>query len=419
MVFIPDPSCQDDSDPNSITVEQARKQLHNSITPITAKETVAIAAALTRVLAADVISPIQVPGHNNSAMDGYAVRYVDLPTDTEKTFTKKGTAFAGQPFRGECQQDQCVRIMTGAVMPDGCDTVIMQEHANAEGEKITFGVGNKAQQHVRYAGEDIQQGSTVLKQGKCLTPADIGVIASLGIERVTVFKRPRVAFFSTGDELSPIGKPLERGQIYDSNRYTIAAMLQRLNFEIIDLGVIADNQTQLRNTLLHAADNADAIITSGGVSVGEADYIREILEDIGTMSFWKVAMKPGRPISFGTIGKCHFFGLPGNPVSVMATFYLFVQTSLQRLANGPITKPLLLDATIQSELRKRAGRFEFQRGTFEQDESGTINVRATGEQGSGILTSMSQANCFILLDENSTGAKTGDTVKIQPFLGLI
>ncbi|HEC04912.1 MAG TPA: molybdopterin molybdenumtransferase MoeA [Thiothrix sp.] len=428
-----DPSCADDYDAQSKSVEQARASIKQLISPIRDTEKLALRDSLNRVLAQPVISPIEVPSHTNSAMDGYAMAGSDLP-DAEKATTKNyqviGKAFAGNPYEGSCESGQVIRIMTGAVMPEGCDTVIMQEHVErvegVEGvdtdkgiTQIKIGSNHKAGQNVRQAGEDIALGSDVLNVGRRLTPADLGVIASLGISEVAVIRRPRIAFFSTGDELKSVGETLGKGDIYDSNRYTLFGMLKRLNVDIIDMGVIVDDPQILKQTFLSAASMADVIITSGGVSVGEADYIKDILDEIGDCDFWKIAMKPGRPLTFGSIENTLFFGLPGNPVSVMATFYQFVQPALHYLASGTVKYPLTIQANCLTSLRKRAGRFEFQRGIYQQEENGEISVQKTGQQGSGILTSMSQANCFILLPVEMTQLEAGEKVLIQPFDSFI
>lgn len=414
-----DPSCMDDFDPNSLSIEQARERIQSDIEPVTLRERLPIRDALNRVLAEAVTSNIDVPAHNNSAMDGYAIAGADIPENTAATFKLAGTAFAGVPFEGSCNKGETIRIMTGAVIPDGCDTVIMQEHVEVISHtEILIGNEHKVGQNVRYAGEDIKTGGIALEPGKRITAADLGVIASVGVGEVSVYQRPRVAFFSTGDELRSVEETLEKGQIYDSNRYTLYGVLKRLDVDIIDMGVIPDNPQLIREAL-EAASSADAIITSGGVSVGEADYIKDILEEIGNVGFWKIAMKPGRPLTYGRVNNARFFGLPGNPVSAMVTFYQFVQPALQKMANAVVSKPLILKATCHSTLRKRPGRFEYQRGIYDQDNEGNISVTATGQQGSGILSSMSQANCFILLSVESSGVSKGDEIDIQPFDGLI
>jgi molybdopterin molybdotransferase len=295
----------------------------------------------------------------------------------------------------------------------------MQEHVRLDNDTITIDGSHKAGQNVRHAGEDIAVGDTVLRPGKLITPADLGVVSSLGIAEVDVIRRPRVAFFSTGDELRSFdnGKvqPLDKGEVYDSNRYSLYGMLSQLNVDMIDMGVVRDNRDDLKLAFEHATDMADIIITTGGVSVGEADYIKEILGQMGNIHFWKIAMKPGRPLTYGRIDDSLFFGLPGNPVAVMVTFYQFVKPAIQFLSSGQYQRPLSIMATSTSNIRKKAGRYEFLRGIYTTNSDGSLTVRKTGHQGSGILTSMSEANCFILLDENNTGVSAGDSVLIQPF----
>jgi molybdopterin molybdotransferase len=416
--FTPQPSCADPQDKQSLSVSQAKQQIDALIRPLTAWRRCALREALGEVLAQDVISPLSVPPHNNSAMDGYALRGEAIQADSF-SLQQVGIAYAGQPYLGEVKAGECVRIMTGAMMPSDCDTVIMQEQAEVAGETITFHGKQKAGQNVRMAGEDIQAEEAVLQAGHRLTPADLGLIASLGIAEVVVKRPLRVAFFSTGDELRSIGEPLAAGQIFDSNRYTLYGMLQRLGADIIDMGVVADNRQALRDALQSASAEADVVITSGGVSVGDADYVKEMLAELGQVNFWKIAMKPGRPLAFGTIGDSLFFGLPGNPVSVMVTFYQFVQPALRKLAGETETQTPLLQVITESAIRKRPGRFEFQRGYLYTNENGELRVKTTGQQGSGILRSMSHANCFILLDESCDGIEAGATVTVQAFAGLI
>jgi len=415
-----DPSCADDYDPASITVEEARANALDNIDPITGSEKISIRECLNRVLAEDIYSPIQVPGHDNSAMDGYAIAGSDLPDKDVKSYRIIGTAFAGTPFTEACNAGEVVRIMTGAVIPEGCDTVVMQEHVEAvDNTTVKIGEGHQKGQNVRQAGEDIAKGSVVITKGWRITPADLGILASLGIGEMKIYRRPRVAFFSTGDELRSVGETLGPGDIYDSNRYTLYGMLKRLDVDILDMGVIKDNPDALREAFQQASEMADIIITSGGVSVGEADYIKTILEEMGDITFWKVGMKPGRPLTFGKINNAQFFGLPGNPVSVMVTFYQFVQPAIHYLASGIAQYPASLNATCASSLRKRPGRFEFQRGIYEQNKNGELSVSKTGHQGSGVLTSMSHANCFILLPVEATSVEPGEIVQIQPFNGFI
>ena len=412
--------CDDVPQKSTLKVDEARQKILGAIEPISASEKLTLRNALGRVLAEDIISPISVPGHTNSAMDGYALAGDDLPQGGDRIYRVMGRSLAGAPFSGSCESGQCVRIMTGAVMPAGTDTVVMQEHVNeVETESVRIDDGHRCGQNVRQAGEDIAAGSTVLQISHILTPADLGVLSSLGIGEVRVRRRPRVAFFSTGDELRSIGEPLSEGDVYDSNRYSLFGMLKRLDVEILDMGVIKDNADDLEKAFNEASLMADVVITSGGVSVGEADYIKPILEKTGQIHFWKIAMKPGRPLTHGRIGNSLFFGLPGNPVAVMVTFYQFVQPALEYLASAHYSQPLTLMASCSGTIRKRKGRYEFQRGILEQDEAGKMTVKKTGQQGSGVLMSMSLANCFILLDEDCDGVAAGDMVRVQPFAAFI
>ncbi len=414
------PSCADDYDPDSLSVAEALQRIDQVAVPITGFEKVALRSALSRVLAETVISPIAVPAHTNSAMDGYAVRAADLPdAEVIAELTVIGTAWAGAPFMGTVEPGTAVRIMTGAVLPPGADCVVMQERTEREGDKVRIGPGNKAGQNIRQAGEDLATGAPVLEAGRLITPADLGVLASLGIAEVRVWRRLRVAFFSTGDELRSIGETLIEGQIYDSNRYTLYGMLTRLGIDTIDMGVVRDRQEDLREAFHTAAANADAVITSGGVSVGEADFVKDILTSLGEVNFWKIAMKPGRPMAFGKIGNAVFFGLPGNPVSVMVTFYEFVQSALKRMMGRRETTAVMVKVPCTNRLKKRPGRVEFQRGILEQLPDGGFVVHGAGDQGSGILSTMSRANCFIVLPEDGGNVEAGGLVAVQPFEGLM
>ena len=417
---IRDASCADDYDPNSMPVAKAREFIARFLTPVAVIERVHIRAALDRVLAEDVISPLDVPSHDNSAMDGYAVRFADLKADGEVTLNVAGSSFAGVPYQGAVKPGACVRIMTGGVVPAGMDTIVMQEHVKANGDSVTIGGGHRLNQNLRRAGEDLKTGQVALKRGVLLRPAEIGLIASLGIGEISVYRKLRVAFFSTGDELRSIGTTLGEGQIYDSNRYTIHGMLTRLNCEIVDMGVIRDDPKLLEHAFGDAARCADVVVTSGGVSVGEADFVKELLERMGEVVFWKIAMKPGRPLAYGRIGDAHFFGLPGNPVSVMVTFYQFVRDALLRLGGRDPLPPLpTFKVPCTSALKKAPGRTEFQRGILSQDANGAWSVRVTGEQGSGILRSMTEANCFIILPTDQGNVAVGTLVEVQVMEGIV
>jgi molybdopterin molybdotransferase len=412
-------SCMDDYDPASLPADVALEKIITAIAPVSVTETVAVRDSLGRILAEDITSPINVPSGTNSAMDGYAVRGADLPQSGIKALTLIGTSFAGRLFTGRVNPGECVRIMTGAVMPEGTDTVVMQEHVQRKDGTVLIDNSTRPGANVRQAGEDMAKGETVLRKGTMMTPADIGLVASLGFAEISVSRRPRVAFFSTGDELRSLGEQLEDGQIYDSNRYTLHGMLSRLGAEIIDMGVIRDDRTALENAFEEAAAKADVLITSGGVSVGEADYVKEILQKTGSVNFWKVAMKPGRPLAFGKIKNTWFFGLPGNPVSVMVTFYQFVQPALRHFMGANEIETFTFKVLCKSRLKKRPGRIEYQRGILSRDETGGLVVHKTGAQGSGILSSMAQANCFIILPMESGLVEPDTLVEVQPFFGVV
>ena len=417
---IAEASCADDYDPNSMPVDKARAFIHRFLEPLAAAIRVPIRGALGRVLAEDVISPVDVPSHRNSAMDGWAMRSADLAAQGDTTLEEIGASFAGRPFAGQVGAGQCVRIMTGGVVPEGADTVVMQERARADGKRVTFTAGQKAGQNVREAGEDLRRGAVALAKGRIVRPAELGLIASLGIGEVAVFRPLRVAFFSTGDELKSVGTALGEGEIYDSNRYTIHGMLTRLGCDVLDMGVVRDDPALLEKAFREAAANADVVITSGGVSVGEADFVKGMLGKLGEVVFWKIAMKPGRPLAYGKIAGAHFFGLPGNPVSVMVTFYQFVREALLRLMGAdPVPPCPAFPATCTERLRKAPGRTEFQRGVLARDASGAWTVRPTGEQGSGILKSMSEANCFIILGDAVGNVEPGTMVDVQLLEGIV
>ena len=416
MKIVSTPSCADPFEEDLLSLDDALRMIGERIPPLQASETLPLRECLGRVNVEPVISPISIPPHANSAMDGFAVSSASLATSGIIELDEIGVAYAGKPFAGRCAQGQCVRIMTGALIPAGTDAVIMQEQTEiGEDGKIRVDAEHRVGENIRQAGEDVNQGQTVIEAGSRLSPADLGVIASLGIGQLKVRRKPAVAFFSTGDELISIGEKLEPGKIYDSNRYTLHGMLSRLPVDIIDLGVVADEPDAMREVLLEASRRADLIISTGGVSVGDADYIKPALEEIGRTEFWKIAIKPGRPITFGEIGSSVFMGLPGNPVAVMVTFSQFVVPAIQVLSGTSIRRPALFHATSMDKLRKKPGRYEFQRGIAQLDQQGNWQVGKTGKQGSGILTSMSRANCFIVLSDDNAGVEPGDEVDIQFF----
>lgn len=413
--LVSNPNCMDDYDPNALSVQQARDFIQQFLNPVTETESVSIRESLGRVLAEAVISPSNVPNHNNSAMDGYAFKY----RKGIQLIEIKGTAFAGRPFTGELNPREGVKIMTGAVIPEGCDTVIMQEKTvDKGGEYIHLLEVPNQGANVRLAGEDINAGQAVLSKGHKMQAADLGLAASLGIAEVIVHRRLKVAFFSTGDELVSVGKPLQEGKIYDSNRYTIYGMLSKIGAKITDYGVVADNPELLEATLLKAAKEHDVIMTSGGVSVGEADYMKALLAKHGQVLFWKINMKPGRPLAYGKVGDAHYFGLPGNPVSAMVTFYQFVRLALLSLmGNTPDPTPTFKVESTEA-IKKAKGRTEFQRGILFED-NGHWKVKPLLKQGSGVLSSMSQANCFIVLGEEIGHCEAGTIVNVQPLTGII
>jgi len=408
-----------DYDPNSMPVGKAREYIRAFLTPVTGIERLHIRDALGRVLGEDQVSGIDVPAHDNSAMDGYAFRHADVG-EQGATLTVVGTSFAGQPYAGQVQAGQAVRIMTGGVMPEGADTVVMQERVTTAGSGVTIPGGQDKGQNVRLTGGDIRKGGVVFARGTRLRPAEIGMLASLGIGEVGVLRKLRVAFFSTGDELVGIGQPLGPGQIYDSNRYTIHAMLARLGIDGIDLGVVRDDPALIRQAFTEASRIADVVITSGGVSVGDADFVKQILGELGEVLFWKIAMRPGRPLAYGRLGNAHFFGLPGNPVSAMVTFYQFVREALLVLMGVPDPAPVpTLRAICSSPIRKAPGRTEFQRGILSRGDDGAWTVRTTGDQGSQVLSSMGAANCFIVLPDDQGNCAPGTEVEVQILEGIV
>ncbi|CAB3797375.1 gephyrin-like molybdotransferase Glp [Paraburkholderia fynbosensis] len=424
--------CVAQYDPHALPVSAAQAIVREWAAPVAAVERVALRDALDRVLAADIVSPIDVPSHDNSAMDGYAFQRAAFATNVSSIeLTIAGKALAGHPFASRIDANQCVRVMTGACMPQDCDTVVPQElvERSADGGSIRFAADAVAPgANRRLAGEDLARGHAALRAGRILRASDLGLLASLGIGEVNVRRRLRVAFFSTGDELRSLGEPLDPGAVYDSNRYTLFAMLRRLNVDTLDLGVVRDEPAALAAALRSAAASADVVLTSGGVSVGEADFTQQLLRTFGDVAFWSLAMRPGRPLAFGRIWSGErpgvglpalFFGLPGNPVAVMVAFYQIVREVLL-LMSGATPHPLpTIHAASRQAIRKRAGRTEFQRGVAEQDAHGQWHVTPTGSQSSGVLSSMSEANCFIVLGHDEGAIAAGERVAIMLFDGLI
>ncbi|CNF41372.1 molybdopterin molybdotransferase MoeA [Yersinia mollaretii] len=401
-----------------LSLEQALTKMLSQVTPLQATEIVPLTDAAGRITASAINSPIAVPPFANSAMDGYAVRCNELSSGVPLPVA--GKAFAGAPFKEAWPANTCVRIMTGAPIPVGADAVIMQEQAVVSEQGITFTGSVQLGQNIRLAGEDIEQGAAVFPAGVKLGAAQLPLLASLGIANVAVFRTLKVAIFSTGDELQAIGQPLGEGQIYDTNRFAVHLMLQQLGCQIIDLGVIRDDQQALRNAFEQADGVADLVISSGGVSVGEADYTKQMLEELGDIGFWKLAIKPGKPFAFGQLDHAWFCGLPGNPVSAALTFYQLVQPLIAKLSgHSEWHPPVRLKAKAVTKLKKSPGRLDFQRGIFSTNASGELEVRTTGHQGSHIFSSFSQGNCFIVLERERGSVAVGETVEIELFNALL
>ncbi|MBV7482910.1 gephyrin-like molybdotransferase Glp [Bordetella sp. BOR01] len=417
-------SCISGYDPAALPVEQARAFIDQLVPRVRATEMLPLRSALGRVLARDIVSHLNVPAHDNSAMDGYAFAGHDLADGADTVLQMAGSGLAGTPFTGQAGPGQCVRIMTGAVMPAGLDTVIPQEFVQQDGDRIVIPAGAvRTGDNRRLAGEDLAMGDAALAAGRVLRPADIGMLASLGQAEVPVLRRLRVAFFSTGNELRSIGEPLDEGCVYDSNRYTLYSMLQRLGVDVIDLGVVRDDPQALSDAFATAAANADAVITSGGVSVGEADHTKTVMAQLGDVLFWRIAMRPGRPMAIGRIhaehGDAILFGLPGNPVAVMVTFYALVRDALLAMGGAtPQSLPLLRCAAARA-IRKKPGRTEYQRAIVTPAPDGGWQACITGSQGSGILRSMSQANGLMVLHHEQGDVAAGQLVDVLPFEGLI
>lgn len=397
-----------------ISLEEALTRIYHSLTVVQGDESINLHSALGRVLTETSIAPFDLPAFDNSSMDGYAFNSTDIQ---QTTFSLKqiGTSWAGRPFIGKLKSGQCVRIFTGAVIPEGADSVIMQEQIQSENNSILFPENTQAKQNIRYIGEDVKQQEHLLKAPKKLSAIDLGLLSSAGIYDIRVKRKIRIAFFSTGDELLSIGKPLAAGQIYDSNRYLLNALLNHPCYEVTDLGVIPDDKALIQACLENNAQSQDVIISTGGASVGDADYIKQILDEIGQVNFWKLAIKPGKPLAFGNIQRCFFFGLPGNPVSVLATYEQVVSPALNYLNGLGKIKQLHLQATCTSQLCKNPGRQEFQRGVLRQNESGEFEVASAGKQGSNILSASSRANCYIVLAREQGYIAIGEQVTVVPF----
>ena len=425
---------------SSLHVDEARKAISDLVKDLLAEarniasqspiELVSLDQAINRILAEDLLSPIDVPSADNSAMDGYAFHGNCLGNSEDIVSLKViGTAYAGKPFEGKIGAGECLKIMTGALMPNGCDTVIPQELTSTPSDSIEFKQSLlKPGENRRLRGEDLQKGKPAIEAGRLLRPSDLGLAASLGIATLTVHRKLKVAILSSGDELRTLGQALDAGSIYDSNRYSLTGLLNRLDLEIIDCGIVRDDPASLKEAFCNAAKVADVLISSGGVSVGEADFTKQIMQDLGDVGFWKIAMRPGRPMAFGTLKpvagqssthKTLFFGLPGNPVAVMVTFYQFVRAALLQLNGATQTEPPLTQAISESAIRKKPGRTEFQRAILGRSKDGKPTVKLTGSQGAGILRSMSEANCFVILHHDQGNIAAGDWVDVALFDGLL
>ncbi len=403
-----------------LTVDEALSVIKSHIKPLDNHQTIILPNALGKTLAEDIISPINVPVYQNSAMDGYALNSTDIPENGKKRLQNIGTSFAGHPFEQALSEGECIRIMTGAKIPENADSVIEQEKVTLsptqdDDKFIEINADIRKGQNIRNIGEDIAKQSVVLAAGQTIGAARLGVLASLGIASLKVKRKLRAAVFSSGDEIRSIGETLDGNQIYDSNRYTISSMLSDLGVEVIDMGVVPDNKSAINRALTEAAAEADMIITSGGVSVGEADFIKQCLHELGQSYFNKLHLKPGRPLTFGHINNTHFFGLPGNPVAVMVTFMYFVRPAIKLLMGHSNADLLDIKINCASPLRKMAGRTEIQRGILEQDPQQGLIVKSSGKQGSGVLSSMSEGNCFIYLEHDSETVQPGDKVIVHPF----
>lgn len=411
-------------DPKALRADTVNAFLEKLVAPVDTAENVGIFDALDRVLAEDVISPISVPPHDNSAMDGFAFRGAELKAGVGSSFRVAGTAYAGKAYADPVAPGECVKIMTGAVMPEGLDTVIPVEFTQLDGDTLSFAADVVRQgDNRRCLGEDLMQGQPALRKGDRIGPAALGLIASLGLPTVKVWRKVKVAYFSTGDEILSLGEAPREGAVYDSNRYTVFGLLSRMNVDVLDMGVIADEPEALEAAFRSAAAQADAIITSGGVSMGEADYTKAMMKKLGDVTFWRIAMRPGRPMAVGRIEEsgrsAALFGLPGNPVAVMVTFLAFVRPALLKLMGSEAPAPVYLKARSAEALRKKPGRTEYQRGVVTREPDGGLTVRITGNQGSGVLRSMVEANGLIVLHHDQGNVDAGDAVDVMMFDGVI
>ena len=423
MAITKQPSCDDPVEPKLLPVLEAKRRMAALMPALAETETISTVNAANRVLSELVVSPTNVPAATNSAMDGYAINKNDIPAEGERVLSLVGEAFAGRAYSKTVQPGEAVRVFTGALMPEGSDTVVIQEHVEAVDQQITIDSEVKAGRNVRHVGEDLTVGDTVLEQGRKLSAADIGLLASLGIASVSVVRQLKVAFFSTGDEIQALddanSKGLAPSMVYDSNRHTLRCLLQALGVETLDFGIVRDNYADTVKALKEASEQSDVIVTSGGISAGDADYVTKAFHELGDVSFWKIAMRPGRPLASGRIGEATFFGLPGNPVAVMVTFLAFVQPALKLRMGMTDVEPFTVPATSVTAIKKSLGRTEYQRGILSMTAQGALEVVLTGKQGAGRLSSMSMANCLIVLGDSLASVETGDTVNVWPFEGLL
>jgi molybdopterin molybdotransferase len=395
-----------------LSVEKAQQKIQEVIFPLHENEIVPLKKALKRILDTNVFAQINLPIERNSAMDGYAFKSFDLSMNKATILKNIGVSWAGKPFNGELKTGECIRIFTGAVLPKNADSVVMQELIEIEGENIIFSAETKIKQNVREIGEDVKQGDLLFAAGKEITAVDLGLFAASGVFEVSVKRHLNIIFFSTGDELVSLKKPLQSGQIYDSNRYLLSGLLDDRKYNVIDGGVITDDKIILEKTLLEAAKKFDVIITTGGASVGEADYVKEVLVECGDVNFWKIAMKPGKPLAFGKIENCYFFGLPGNSIAVAATFEVIVKPALDRLSGADFKPIWKIKAVCKTPLNKVIGRQDYQRGILSQDETGNFSVISAGKQGSNILSAMSKANCYIVLPADCADVQIDESVSV-------
>ncbi len=408
-------SCINEFDPTALSIENAKNQILKTIKSSTKVEKIKLKDSLGRIVSKDIKSSINIPSFKNSAMDGYALNISHLSEKTNMSLKEAGISYAGKPYHNNLQKGETVRVMTGAVIPNNSNAIVMKEMIKIINGNIQFPKNIKKNQNIRFIGEDVKKSSIILKKGKRINYIDLGILSSAGIEYIDVVKKPIISFFSTGDELISIKKKLKKGQIYDSNRYLLYGLLSELPVSIKDMGVVKDNKSDITKKFIQCSKISDLIITTGGVSVGDADYIREVLDEIGKINFWKISIKPGRPLAYGKIKKTSFFGLPGNPVSTVITFQLFVIPAIEKMMSSEIKNKLFVNAITKTSLSKKKGRVEYKRAFLTQTKN-KFFVETTGLQGSNILTSLVKANCYIKLSANINKVKKGDIVKVLPFM---